>query len=128
MELEALQEVVTDIEALGASMVVISPQLEKYSKQVAKKHNLTFNVLCDKGNKVASQFGLAFGLPNDLGEVYKNFGIDLERYNGDDSWTLPMSGRFILEENGKITHTDVNPDYTQRPEPSDILKLLKTQQ
>jgi peroxiredoxin len=104
---------------------VISPQLDKYSKQVAKKHNLTFSVLCDKGNKVASQFGLVFSLPGDLRGLYSNFGIDLERFNGDDSWTLPMPGRFILNQEGTILSEDVNPDYTKRPEPDDIIEILK---
>jgi peroxiredoxin len=105
--------------------LAISPQLEKYSKQVAKKHNLTFNVLCDKGNNVASTFGLVYSLPADLRELYRNFGIDLERFNGDDSWTLPMPGRFILDHQGIILNADVNPDYTIRPEPDDIIEILK---
>ena len=104
---------------------MISPQLEKYSKQTVKKLDLTFNVLCDRENRVASQFGLAFKLPGDLREVYGSFGIDLERFNGDDSWTLPMPGRFILDRKGTVLHADVNPDYTKRPEPTDIMEILK---
>jgi peroxiredoxin len=104
---------------------VISPQIEKYSKQVAKKHSLTFSVLCDKGNEVASQFGLVYNLPDDLRALYSNFGIDLERFNGDDSWTLPMPARFILDQKGTIISADVNPDYTIRPEADDIIDTLK---
>jgi peroxiredoxin len=107
---------------------VISPQLEKYSKQVVKKNNLTFNVLCDQGNQVASQFGLTFSLSDDLRKLYASFGVDLERFNGDDSWTLPMPGRFILDQQGTIISADVNPDYTIRPEPGDIIEILKSQQ
>ena len=66
MELEALQETAADIKAQGASLVVISPQLEKYSKSMVKKHNLTFPLLRDEDNQLAAQFGLAFTLPNDL--------------------------------------------------------------
>jgi peroxiredoxin len=106
---------------------VISPQLEKYSKQVVKKNNLTFNVLCDQGNQVASQYGLTISLPDDLRQLYANFGIDLERFNGNDSWTLPMPGRFILDQQGTIINADVNPDYTIRPEPGDIIEILKSQ-
>jgi peroxiredoxin len=105
--------------------VAISPQLEKYSRQVAKKHDLTFSVLSDQGNKVASQFGLVYSFPADLRELYVNFGIDLERFNGDDSWTLPMPGRFIVDQEGIIVSEDVNPDYTKRPEPGGIIKTLK---
>jgi len=82
-------------------------------------------VLCDSGNKVASQFGLVFSFPDDLRELYSNFGIDLERFNGDDSWTLPMPARFILDQQGTILNADVNPDYTIRPEPYDIIEILK---
>ena len=125
--MEALQAVVPDIESLGASIVVISPQLDKYSKQVIQKNNLTFSVLGDTGNKVATQFGLTFTLPDDLRAVYSNFGIDLARFNGDESWTLPMPGRFVLNQNGMILSADVNPDYTKRPEPTDIIQTLKSQ-
>lgn len=125
MELEALQGVAADIEALGASIVAISPQLGKYSKDVSKKHNLQFNLLFDKGNKTASRFGLVFSLPDDLRELYSNFEINLEKFNGDDSWTLPMPGRFILDQQGTILSADVNPDYTIRPEPGGIIEILK---
>ena len=126
MELEALQAVTSGVEALGASIVVISPQLEKFSKQVAKSNNLTFNVLCDAGNQVASRFGLTFSLPTDLRQLYSDFGIDLERFNGDNSWTLPIPARFILDQQGTIISVDSDPDYTVRPEPEDIVKLLQS--
>jgi peroxiredoxin len=106
--------------------VVISPQLEKYSKQVSKKNNLTFSVLGDSGNKAAAQFGLVFKLPDDLRGLYSSFGIDLVRFNGDDSWTLPMPGRFILDQQGTILSADADHDYTKRPEPSDIIRILKS--
>ncbi len=106
-------------------MLVISPELGKYSKQIAKKHNLTFRVLSDNGNIVASRFGLAFALPDDLRGLYGKFGIDLERFNGDDAWMLPMPGRFMLDQQRTILRADVHPDYTKRPEPADIMEILK---
>ena len=125
MELEALQETAADIKAQGASLVVISPQLEKYSKLMVKKHNLTFPLLRDEDNQLASQFGLAFNLPDDLAGLYSQFGIDLVRYNGNDLWSLPMPGRFILDQMGKVVSAEANPDYTRRPEPSEIVEVLK---
>jgi len=50
----------------------------------------------------------------------------LNRFNGDDSGTLPMPGRFIMGGDGRIIHADVHPDYTTRPEPTDIPKILAT--
>ena len=125
MELEALQETAADIKAQGASLVVISPQLEKYSKLMVKKNNLTFPLLRDEDNQLASQFGLAFKLPDDLAGLYSQFGIDLVRYNGNDLWSLPMPGRFILGQMGKVVSAEADPDYTRRPEPSEIVEVLK---
>ena len=87
--------------------------------------NLAFSVTGDRGNRVASRFGLTFTLPDDLKNLYRKFGIDLERFNGDDSWTLPMPGRFIVDPKGIILSADVHPDYTKRPEPKDIAAILK---
>ncbi len=119
-----MQEIVADLEANGAHLVVISPQLEKYSRQTVKKDHLTFKVLSDRGNAVASQFGLTHTLPDPLQKLHDQWGLNLERFNGDPSWTLPLPGRFILDRQGTILHVDVHPDYTKRPEPSDILNIL----
>ena len=125
MELEALQETAADIKAQGASLVVISPQLEKYSKSMVKKHNLTFPLLRDEDNQLASQFGLTFKLPNDLAGLYSQFGIDLVRFNGNDLWSLPMPARFVLDPKGTVVSAEANPDYTHRPEPSEIVEILR---
>ncbi len=126
MELEALQQSLPDIQATGASLVAISPQRDPYLRQMAEKHHLGFELLRDQHNAVASRFGLVFKLPADLRELYLTFGVDLARFNGDDSWTLPMPGRFVIDPQGIIRHVDVDPDYTVRPDPSDTVAFLKT--
>lgn len=126
MELEALQEVYGRVQELGSSLIALSPQLGKYTKQVVKKHNLTFPVLTDEGNKIADTFNLLFTVPEKLKEVYLSFGIDLQRFNGNDTWQLPMSGRFLIDSKGIIRKTDVHPDHTIRPEPSEIVEFIKS--
>lgn len=105
--------------------MAISPQLNKYTKQVVRKNALEFPVLADKDCKYSEKLGLNFVLPEKLQEVYTAFGIDLPRFNGNDSWMLPMSGRFIINTEGIIVNTEVSPDHTTRPEPTDILDILK---
>ena len=105
--------------------MAISPQLVKFSKQMKSKHDLEFDILSDEGNKVAESFGLKFAFPDYLKEVYEGFGADLERFNGDDSWTLPMPARYVINQDGIITAADVHPDYTKRPEPSKTIEDLE---
>ena len=125
MELEALQGAYTEMKELGATMVAISPLLSKYSKQVEKNNGLEYDILSDAGNKVAEMFGLKFAFPDYLIEVYKGFGADFERFNGDNSWTLPMPARYVVGQDGIITAAVFDPDYTVRPEPSKTVEDLK---
>jgi peroxiredoxin len=114
-----------EIEATGTQMIAISPMLQKYSKQLVEKLDLDFPLLCDPGNQVADQFGLVFDLDPKLREVYLTFGIDLERFNGDDSWQMALPGRVIVDREGIIRNSDFHPDHTTRPEPEETLAKLK---
>lgn len=126
MELEALQKVWPDIESLGATLMAVSPQTAEYSREVVKRHNLTFPVLIDRGNQVAQRFGLVFTFPNYLRELYLKMGADVTKFNGDNSWRLPMPGRFVVREDFVIVAADVDPDYTRRSEPAQIVDVLKS--
>jgi peroxiredoxin len=88
------------------------------------KHRLSYEILSDRGNKLGREFGLVFKLPDDLREVYLQFDADLKKYNGDDSWTLPMPGSFIIDEKSIIRRAEVDPDYTIRPDPQQIVADL----
>jgi peroxiredoxin len=125
MELQALQAALPDFQAAGASLVAISPQTAPNSRKSQRNNGLGFPILSDERNEVAAAFGLRFRLPDYLIELYKGFKNDLPVINGDESWTLPMPGRFVIGQDGVILYAEVNPDYTQRPEPSDLLPALR---
>ena len=72
------------------------------------------------------QWGLVFTVEGALRETYKSFKLDLPHFNGDDSWALPMPGRFVLGRDGGILAADVDPDYTRRPEPDATIDVLKS--
>jgi len=105
--------------------MVISPMVDRFARQVVLKHKLTYPVLLDKRNAVAQQFGLVFTFPDYLKTLYISLGSDLARFNGDESWTLPMPARFVIDREGIIRTADVNPDYTVRPEPAKTIADLK---
>jgi peroxiredoxin len=127
LELQALQEALPAFRALGAQLVAISPQNTVNSRKSIRTHGLDFPILSDPGNETAAAFGLRFALPPDLVDLYKSLKNDLPAFNGDTSWTLPMPGRFVVGQDGVIRYAEVNPDYTHRPEPADMLAVLRTQ-
>lgn len=121
----ALQAIQPDLAALGANLVAISPQLPEHNRELIRTRHLTFEILTDRGNEVASRFGLRFTLPNDLRQLYLTFPLDLEKFNGDASWTLPIPARFVIDQEGVIRYAESDPDYTTRPEPEDALAALR---
>ena len=125
MELQALQAALPDFQALGAGLVAISPQIAANSRKSVRQNELGFPILSDPHNDVAAAFGLRFTLPAYLLELYKTLKNDLPAFNGDASWTLPMPGRFVIAQDGTILYAEVNPDYTRRPEPEDMLPALR---
>ncbi len=125
MELQALQAALPDFEASGAKLVAISPQTAVNSRKSVRQNALGFPILSDTHNDVAASFGLRFELPDYLVELYKALKNDLPSFNGDPSWTLPMPGRFVIGQDGIILYAEVNPDYTRRPEPEDMLPALR---
>lgn len=74
---------------------------------------------------MAKKLGLVFEVSGELREIYLSLGIDLPRFNGEDSWTLPLPGRIVIDGAGVIRHVDVDPDYTVRPEPTETVALLQ---
>jgi hypothetical protein len=35
-----------------------------------------------------------------------------------------MPARFVIDQSGMIAYAEVNPDYTRRPDPSELLPIL----
>ena len=106
--------------------MAISPQIQEQSQKAVRQNKVTFDVLLDPGNQIAAHFGLRFTLPEYLRPIYTEFGADLTKFDGDDSWTLPIASRFVIDQSGVIRSADVNADYTDRPEPSATVAFLKS--
>jgi peroxiredoxin len=124
IELQALEASLPAIRKAGTNLVAISPQTAPNSRKSQRQNKLSFPILGDSGNNVAAAFGLRFKLPDYLIDLYKQLKNDLPAFNGDDSWTLPIPGRFVIGQDGIIRYADVNPDYTRRPEPDELLPAL----
>jgi hypothetical protein len=97
MELEALQGINSEVQAFGAKIVVLTPELERYTRALHKKLNLTFDILTDLHLKTAEQFHLAFTLPDYLRDLYKSFGNALDRFHDEPDYrftdTCAVRGR-----------------------------------
>ena len=124
IELKALEAVLAEVRAAGASLVAISQQTPPNSRRAQRDNGLSFPILSDKGGEVGAAFGLRWTVPAPMREVHTLLGSPLPAFNGDDSWTLPMPARYVIGRDGIIASAEVNPDYTRRPEPAEIFPVL----
>jgi peroxiredoxin len=126
MELRAYQQQMEDIESAGAELVAVSPQTPDASLSTKEKNELDYFVLSDKGNEVADEYKLVYKLPPYLVDIYKDKGLDLEKANDSDSWTLPVSATYIIKQDGTIAYEYTKADYKDRVEPSGVVEKLKS--
>lgn len=124
MDLQALEAARPEIESRGASLVALSMQNASNSRKSGRDNHLGFPILVDYKGQVADRFGLRFKLSDELVDVYKQFGNDLAQINGEPSWMLPMPARYVIDQDGAVAYAEVNPDYTKRPDPSDLFPIL----
>jgi peroxiredoxin len=125
MDLQAIEATAAEIRATGASLVAISPQAPANSRRSQRENHLSFPILGDPQAQVADAFGLRFRLPDYLVEIYSGLGVNLAAINDDPSWSLPMPARFVIGRDGIIAYAEVNPDYTRRPDPEELLPVLR---
>jgi peroxiredoxin len=125
-QMEAMNLILPQIEQTGAALVAISPQTVNQSFFMRDQHKLRFPLLSDAGNQVARQFGLTYRVPPPQEAVYRRAFVNLPFTNGDKSWELPIPATYILDRDGTVLYASANEDYTERPEPADIVSLLQS--
>jgi len=125
IELAGLQQALPAIKTLGASIIAISPQTNRHTISTVEKHELTYEVLSDRSNMIARQFGIVFQIPEYLRPVLQEKGHILPRYNGDESFELPIPATFVVSPDGKVVYAFVDADYTKRLDPIEIVSILR---
>jgi peroxiredoxin len=124
-QMEAMNSIAAQITAAGASLVAISPQTEKQAYFMHDQHKLAFPLLVDARNEVARRFGLVYRVPEEQQAIYRRTFVNLPFVNGDGSWELPIPATYVIDRDGTILFASANEDYTERPEPLEILASLE---
>lgn len=123
--LRALDEAAPRLRDAGAEILAISPQTLQSSAATVQKLEVGFPVLSDFDNVVARDFGLVYVLPEAFRDAYANIGIDLPATNGTDTFELPVPATYVIAPSRRIVYADVDPDYTRRPDPDDLLRCVR---
>ncbi len=103
-----------ELEALGAEVIMVSPQPHKYTRELAEKFSVNFRFMTDKDNQAAKVLGIAseFGIPTGL----EAMGYDTE---------APMPTVIITDQQGTVVWTHETDNYRVRPEPETFLEVIR---
>ncbi|WP_200252499.1 peroxiredoxin-like family protein, partial [Lamprobacter modestohalophilus] len=125
LQLRALQQSLPEIEARGAQLVAVTPQLPDKSREQVEDDGYAFEVLSDLDDRVMQAYDLYFEVPADLDAVYRErLGLDLAEYNGPDRRVLPVPATFVIDGDGVIRAAFADVDYRKRMEPAAIIAAL----
>ena len=121
LQLSDLRLIQKQTDALGYQMIGISPDLPAELNRTLDKHQLKYTLLSDSKANAMRAFGIGYRLDAATVEKYKGYGIDLEKSSGEKHHGLPVPSVFIVDADGIIQFSYVNPDYKARVPSSVVL-------
>ena len=127
MEIKALQRSLKEFQRYQASLVGVSPSIVTIQTITKDSLELSYSLLSDAGNKVASLYGLSYKISDELDSVFEGFGLDLHENLGleeKEQPSLSIPATFVVNPNQEIVFAFADSDHTKRAEPSDIIACL----
>jgi peroxiredoxin len=126
LELRSLAAIHDEVNRLGARIVSIMPDSARFTSEYARHNDLPFPILSDIDLGYSLSLGLIFWVGPEITRLYRDVGIELEKYHGNQGYFLPMAAKFIVGQDGLVKARQVNIEFRQRMEPEDVIAVLRT--
>ena len=124
LDLRALAQIEPDVRRLGGQIVSIMPEKAEFTKRAVTDNALPFPVLTDVDLSYALSLGLIYWVGAEVKKLYDDIGLDLERFQGNHNYFLPMAAKFVVGRDGIVKARQVDIDFRQRMQPKAILDAL----
>ena len=106
-------------------MLVVTPERVDKIQETVDKWNTTFSILHDDSNKIMTDYKVAFEVSSENVPNYFSFTQKkVQEYNEANSNVLPVPATYLIDKSGKISYVHYDPDYKNRSNIEDILKIL----
>jgi peroxiredoxin len=125
ISINTLAKAQRQIEALGARMVAIVPEKGPFTTEMKVDSSVDFPILSDMDNGYALSLNLAIWIDGEMKDVMTKVGRDLPRYQGNESWMLPIPATFVVGQDGIIKARFIDPDYRKRVAVDELIGALK---
>ena len=122
--LDALEEALPQITALGATLIAITPETGGRALELKRRHRAGYAVLADVDQGLGMACGVVFRAPEPYRRLLLSRGVDLAERQGHAGGFLPVPASFVVDRAGIVRWAFVDVDFTRRAEPDDILAAL----
>jgi peroxiredoxin len=126
IELSALSQALNAFAAKGAKVVSIMPETREFIKDASTACGGRFEFLSDIDNGYALETGLVIWLGDRVRKIYLEHGLHLERYQGNETWFMPIPATFVVGRDGLVAARYVDPDFRRRMEIDDIMAAIES--
>jgi peroxiredoxin len=125
LELRSLAAINAEINRLGGRTVSIMPDTAQFTSGYVAKNQLPFPVLSDMDLGYSLLLGLVFWIGAEIRRLYEEVGVELEKYQGNQSYFLPMAAKFVVGGDGLVKARQVNIEFRERMAPEAIVEALQ---
>ena len=125
ISIHALAQAQQRIATLGARMVAIVPDRQRFAAEMKNEAGVRFPILTDMDNGYAMSLNLAIWVGAEMQDYMTSIGRILPDYQGNDSWTLPIPATFVVGQDGRIKACFTDPDYRRRMTVEDLIAALQ---
>jgi peroxiredoxin len=113
------------LQALGARLVAVSPQVPERLIEIKTRHGLEFEVATDRGNALARRLGVLYTFDEASKQLSLSKGAGIGEVTGTGTWELPMPTVVVIGRDRVVRFADVSPDWLARTEATDILEAVR---
>src|SRR5262245_25431724 len=124
ISINALVRAHEQVVATGGQIVAVMPEREQFVSDLRATSKAPFLVLTDMDNGYAMSLGLAIWIGDEMQKIISE-RHDLARYQGNDTWMLPIPATFVIGQDGRIKARFVDPDYRKRMAIEDLLAAMR---
>jgi len=123
--LGSLQEHLNELIEKGIYVIVVSPESVDKTKETAELWHVNFSIIHDVNNKIMNDYKVAFEVnQKNVPNYYESITKKVAEYNVKNNNVLPVPATYMIDQNGKISYVQYDPDYKNRSDFTEILKML----
>jgi peroxiredoxin len=125
LTLRAYEELAPEIRQAGGAVLALSPQKASRAAVVQESNCISFPILVDCKNRVATDYGVLGQARPMTRQVFGKVGCNIPEENNAEDWMLPRASEFLIDASGIIRLAHVSPVSYERTEPREALAALR---